>query len=381
MNWQSVTLASVCKSVRYGYTASATEEQIGPKFLRITDIVPECLDWDSVPYCKASEKDERRFSLEVGDIVVARTGATVGFAKQIRDVQNAVFASYLVRFKVDCELADPYFVGCLVESKIYKRYVKSQIGGAAQPNANAKVLGSFRFKLPSRTIQRRVASIASAYDDLIENNRRRIALLEEAARLLYREWFVHFRFPGHEYVKTTDGLPEDWRQLSLGEIANVRKGKNITKATVEEGDIPVVAGGLGPAYWHNTANVVGPVVTVSASGANAGHVALYHTDIWASDCSYLSSAENTEIWFLYLSLKSRQRQITNMQQGAAQPHVYPKDLERLPMVVPPVSLRNLFQKRVDASFRQIAVLQGQNQKLAQARDLLLPRLLSGEIAV
>ena len=80
----------------------------------------------------------------------------------------------------------------------YKRYVKSQVGGAAQPNVNAKALGRFVFKLPPRSIQRRIASILSAYDDLIENNRRRIALLEEAARLLYREWFVHFRFPGHE---------------------------------------------------------------------------------------------------------------------------------------------------------------------------------------
>ena len=84
MSWQEVSLAGISESVSYGYTASASEDQVGPKFLRITDIVPECLDWDSVPYCKASERDQNRFSVEVGDIVVARTGATVGYAKQIR---------------------------------------------------------------------------------------------------------------------------------------------------------------------------------------------------------------------------------------------------------------------------------------------------------
>ena len=221
MTWQEVSLADVCKSVRYGYTASASDDRVGPKFLRITDIVPASIDWESVPYCEASEAELNRFALEVGDIVVARTGATVGYAKQIRDVQSAVFASYLVRFRVDNGLADPGFVGSLVESTVYKRYVKSQVGGAAQPNANAKVLGRFVFKLPPSSTQRRIASILSTYNDLIENNRRRITLLEEAARLLYREWFVHFRFPGHERVKIIDGLPEGWERLPSSEAFQI----------------------------------------------------------------------------------------------------------------------------------------------------------------
>ena len=253
--------------------------------------------------------------------------------------------------------------------------------GAAQPSLNRNFVHTLPVRIPEPFEQVAIASFLSAYDDLIENNRRRIALLEEAARLLYREWFVHFRFPGHEHVEVTDGLPMGWELFSLGDIAKVRKGTNITKSTVEEGDVPVVAGGLKPAYFHSTPNALGPIVTVSASGANAGHVALYHTDIWASDCSYLSAAENPEIWFLYLSMNSRQTEITGMQQGAAQPHVYPKHLERLSIVFPPARLRRRFQQSVDASFRQIASLERQSQKLAQARDLLLPRLMNGEIAV
>lgn len=159
-----------------------------------------------------------------------------------------------------------------------------------------------------------------------------------------------------------------------------QEGKNITKETVEQGDIPVVAGGLKPAYYHSKWNAKGPVITVSASGANAGHVALYHANIWASDCSFLSSSENANIWTLYLGLNARQAEITGMQQGAAQPHVYPKQLERLLQPVAPVSLGSLFEEDVDAIFRQMSNLEMQNNALAQARDLLLPRLMNGEIA-
>jgi exodeoxyribonuclease V gamma subunit len=173
------TLADVCESVRYGYTASASLDACGPRFLRITDIVPDSIQWDLVPYCEIDDSNKERFTLDVGDIVIARTGATVGYAKLIREPVDAVFASYLVRFRVDSTKADPGFIGRLVESQVYKSFVQSRIGGAAQPNASAPVLGSFEFRLPPLFSQERIADILSGYDSLIENNRRRIALLED----------------------------------------------------------------------------------------------------------------------------------------------------------------------------------------------------------
>ena len=293
---------------------------------------------------------------------------------------DACFPDSVIGFIAEPEKADARFVKYLFDAALKMRF-QAFTQGAAQDNLSQAKLLSIKFLVPELVVQTEIADIFSAYDDLIENSRRRIALLEEAARLLYREWFVHLRFPGHERGRIVDGLPEGWERLSLREIATIRKGKNITKDTVEEGEVPVVAGGLKPAYYHSRANAVGPVVTVSASGANAGHLALYHTDIWASDCSYMSAAENLEMWFLYLSMKSRQAEITGMQQGAAQPHVYRKDLERLSVVFAPANLRELFHERVDASFGQIAILEKQIEKLAEARDLLLPRLMNGEIAV
>ena len=138
--WERKTLAELCESIDYGYTASAELEEVGPKFLRITDIVPMFIDWSSVPYCQIEDDRLSKFRLSEGDIVIARTGATVGYAKRLHKRHpEAVFASYLVRLRLKSE-TDDLIVGIFVQSEEYKKYVQSRIGGAAQPNANAKVL-------------------------------------------------------------------------------------------------------------------------------------------------------------------------------------------------------------------------------------------------
>ena len=378
MSWQEVSLAGVSESVSYGLTASASEDQVGPKFLRITDIVPECLDWGSVPYCKASERDQNRFSLEVGDIVVARTGATVGYAKQIRDVQNAVFASYLVRFRVDSEVADPYFVGCLVESTTYKRYVKSQVGGSAQPNANAKVLGRFKFKLPPRSSQSRIASFLSAYDDLIENNRRRIALLEEAARLLYREWFVHFRFPGHEHVKIADGLPEGWERRTLGAVLNLQRGFDLPVSMRIAGGVPVY-GSTGIVGEHNVAKVSFPTLVTGRSGS-LGKVCFVDDPCWPLNTSlWVTEFKEVSILFAYFVLS--EMDLAKFNAGASVPTLDRKVAHGARILIPSRNVATLFDEQMVVFFRQKKLLNQQIQKLAQARDLLLPRLTNGEITV
>src|SRR5207245_1849637 len=141
-------------SIDYGYTASAEQEEVGPKLLRITDIVPMFIDWSSVPYCQIEDDRFSKFRLSDGDIVIARTGATVGYAKQLHKRHpDAVFASYLVRLRLKTEI-DNLMVGIFVESEEYKKYVQSRIGGAAQPNANAKVLAAAQILVPPAPLQR-----------------------------------------------------------------------------------------------------------------------------------------------------------------------------------------------------------------------------------
>jgi type I restriction enzyme, S subunit len=152
--WEKKLLSELCESIDYGYTESAVQEKIGPKFLRITDIVPDFIDWSTVPYCPIKEEKLERFRLIEGDIVIARTGATVGYAKRLHKRHpEAVFASYLVRFRLK-PAVDNLMVGVFVESDAYKGYVQSRIGGAAQPNANAKVLSAAKILIPNSSLQR-----------------------------------------------------------------------------------------------------------------------------------------------------------------------------------------------------------------------------------
>ena len=328
-----------------------------------------CLTQYSQTYSEAGLEQSRMWPVGTLCITIAANIAETS----ILGIE-ACFPDSVIGFILDKERADARFLKYLFDATLQRRF-KQFTQGSAQDNLSLAKLLSLKLLVPSLPEQTRIASILSAYDDLIENNRRRVQLLEQAARLIYKEWFVRLRFPGHEHVKVKDGVPEGWERKTLGDMVEVRKGRNITKDSVKDGSVPVVAGGLAPAYYHDTANVDGPVITVSASGANAGYVNFYHEAIWASDCSYISRTSTEHLYYLYLLLTSKQKEISGFQKGAAQPHVYPKDLQRLPLLVPKDTVLGLFEEMVSHNFRQVRALHKQNKRLSQARDLLLPRLM------
>ena len=250
--------------------------------------------------------------------------------------------------------------------------------GAANPTLNRNHLHTLLVNYPLLADQEAISSILSSYDELIENNEKRINLLEEVAQRLYIEWFVKFKFPRHEKVKIVDDTPEKWDKKRLGDFIEIKKGRNITKDTSVAGNVPVIAGGINPAYYHNTPNVHGPVVTISASGANAGYLNLYFMDIWASDCSYISKDSTRYLFFCYLLLSNNIQQINNLQKGAAQPHVYPKDLMDLKVTIPSNELLSKFEEKVTPIFELVNNLKKNNLILASIRDLLIPQLITGK---
>ena len=221
----------------------------------------------------------------------------------------------------------------------------------------------------------------SRYDSLIENYQKQIKLLEEAAQRLYKEWFVDLRFPGHENTNIVDGVPEGWTPSQLGQLVEFKRGKTITKKDVIDGDIPVVAGGLEPAYYCNKSNTAERVITVSGSGANAGFTRMYFEKVWASDCSFVDASTTPFLHFVYCFLKDNKTRIDHLQKGAAQPHVYAKDINSLEICVSSESVLKSFEEKVSKCFDTIASLQSQLRLLTEARDRLLPKLMSGEITV
>ena len=272
--------------------------------------------------------------------------------------------------------------------------VNSMTGASGRQRADAKYIGNIKWNFPNIEIQRKIADILSAYDNLIENNNKRIKLLEQMAENLYKEWFVRFRFPRYEDVEFEEKKPRSWqvgtedkkhfaptifRYDEFETIGSFVRGKNITAAQMIEENIPVISAGLQPSGYHNEANVFGENLTISASGANAGYLQYNLNDIWAADCSYYQ--DNATIWFVYNTLKYLQPVISNLQCGAAQPHVYPKNINSLCILIPTEELIHKYNDFVKPYYDEIKVLNQHNQLLTQQRDMLLPRLMSGKLEV
>lgn len=279
------------------------------------------------------------------------------------------------------KLIVPLYLYLWTTSSVAKETLMRLSMGAAQPALTISRLKSLSLNLPSVSVQQKIASILSSYDRLIENNTRRIRLLEQMAENLYKEWFVRFRFPEHENVEMVNGLPKGWKINSLKEICEFKRGRNITSAEMCDGIIQVISAGVAPSGYHNKANVHGVSVTMSSSGANAGYISIHYDDIWAADCSYISEKETEDIYYVYELLNNIRQVINNFQIGAAQPHVYPKDINRIKTCVPPKELRIKANTNLSKIHKEIHKLYKQNQLLTRQRDLLLPRLMSGKLEV
>lgn len=261
-------------------------------------------------------------------------------------------------------------------------YIKLFGTGATFPEISGKTMGKIKVEIfKSLDVQHRIVSILSTYDTLIENNTKRIRLLEKMAENLYKEWFVRFRFPGHENVEMENGLPKGWSRGSLSDVCEFKRGKNITSSEMEEGNVPVISAGLEPSGYHSCSNVRGVNVTMSSSGANAGYIAIHYSDIWAADCSYIKEATTDNIYYVYELLNNIRNVINNFQRGAAQPHVYPKDVNRIKLILPSKELMLKANGRLEIMHNEIYNFQKQNSLLARQRDLLLPRLMSGKLEV
>lgn len=168
---------------------------------------------------------------------------------------------------------------------------------------------------------------------------------------------------------------------TIGEYIVPKRGKGLLSKDAVDGVVPVVAGGLQPATYHNVANTVAPVITISASGANAGYVNLWSVPVWSSDSSFIDKSMTNDVYFWYIMLKKRQQEIYDSQTGSAQPHIYPKHIDIMPTIALPGELIASFTEKVSPMFEQIGNNLDEIKVLQDTRDALLPKLMSGEISV
>lgn len=344
---------------------------------------------------------DEKYHIKNGDILISLTGSHMNQPNSMvgRCCRNLDDTIYLLNQRAGKIIPNKsvdkdflYYVFRL--PSIQYAIANRAYGGANQVNVSPKDVMGIKFDIPDITFQKKIANVLNAYDSLIQNNNKRIHLLEQMAENLYKEWFVRFRFPGYEDTEFEEKKPRGWkvgtedknhfaptifRYDEFGTIGSFVRGKNITAAQMIEGNIPVISAGLQPSGYHNEANVFGENLTISASGANAGYLQYNLNDIWAADCSYYQ--DDATIWFVYNTLKYLQPVISNLQCGAAQPHVYPKNINRLCILIPTEELIHKYNDSVKPYYDEIKVLNQHNQLLTQQRDLLLPRLMSGKLEV
>ena len=310
---------------------------------------------------------------------------------------KACFPDSVIGFIPENDKADARFIKYLFDAMLKKRY-KNFTQGAAQDNLSQGKLLSLKFPVPDFPTQKAIADILSKYDDLIDNNKRRIELLEGSARQLYKEWFVRFRFPGHEHIKIIDGVPEGWRPTTLGavastnalsykakelpdeinyiDISSVSKGRILTKNPMHSEGAPGRARRIarhGDVIWSN----VRPNLRAYALVLRPREI-----DVFSTGFTVLSG---TEIPYTYLynftTTDSFVGYLINHTTGASYPAVRPRDFERAEILLPPPSLLEQFHDICEPNFELCYILAEQNVQLTSARDLLLPKLMTGELAV
>lgn len=298
-------------------------------------------------------------------------------------------ALYVIDFKGN----DPKFLAYFLRNTL-RGYQSEK---AAVPGVDRNVLHEIKVRAPDRDTQLRIRDHLAAYDDLIENNRRRMALLEDSARLLYQEWFVRLRFPGHEHTRIVDGVPEGWKRKSLGDITHINQTSlgRTYDGEIEYIDIASVSPGTinetTPYQFRDAPSrarrVVrhGDIIWSCVRPNRRSHAVIWRPpeNLVASTgfavitpvslpTSFLYQAVTTDLFVGYLE---------NHAKGAAYPAVVAGDFERAKILVPSPALLDAFNEFVEPLLSEAHNLRALNQKLRAARDLLLPRLMSGELAV
>jgi type I restriction enzyme S subunit len=322
---------------------------------------------------------------QVGDVLISKDGATaLDTVCEIKAPIDAVLLSSVAILRPNPKKVLPSFLRLYLDCDPIRQYMKNSFtSGAAIPRVVLKDFKRVEINLPPLETQRKIASIFSAYDDLIENNTRRIKILEEMAKAIYREWFVNFHFPGHEKVRMVDSslgrVPEGWGVGRLDDALLLQRGFDLPKKDrVGEGSVPVFAA-TGLNGHHNEAKVKAPCVITGRSGS-LGTVIYVDEDFWPLNTTlWVKEFRRATPIFSYYLLSGLG--LAQYNAGAAVPTLNRNDIHCLSVVLPPRHLLEIFESRLSAIFRFKKVLQKKAENLRQTRDLLLPKLISGEVEV
>ena len=361
-------------------------------FLNTGNVTAEGFSFETNQFI-TEEKDRslNKGKLQRGDIVYTTRG-TVGnaaFYSNAVPYENIRINSGMVIFRCDDEVINNSFLYQILKSAHYRHYFKSFCTGTAQPQLPIKNLKNITVNIPARIKQDRIANCLSAYDDLIENNQKQIKLLEEAAQRLYKEWFVDLRFPGHEDVQIVDSVPEGWRKVTLSEISDVIMGQS-PKSEFYNKDKEGLPFHQGVGSYGNRFVKDDTYSTSYTRIAEAGSILFSvrapvgrlnitkNKIVIGRGLSAINHKEHLQSFLFYL-LKERYFKEDMVGNGSIFASISKNELLGQEFIVPSSSLQRKFDSIASSIDRQIDNLDTKISLLTEARDRLLPKLMSGEI--
>ena len=369
----------------YTYTSGISKGSqffgTGYPYLTFTEIfhnyfVPEVL----TSLVQSNERERENCSIKRGDVFLTRTSETddeLGMScVALKDYPNATFNGFTKRLRPLTDEVVPEYAGFYFRSPIFRAAVTSMSSIITRASLNEKMLDKLPICYPSKPTQQKIASILSAYDNLIQNYKKQIEALQTAASELYKEWFVRFRFPGYQTTNFENGIPEGWKIERLTKLVGIKYGKDHSK--LDDGNIPVYGSG-GIMRYCNKALYDKETVLIPRKGS-LNNIMYANRPLWTVDTMFYSiMLRKNFAKYLYYVLSKIDMESFNA--GAALPSMTTEILSHFKIIVPDNKTLELFDNKIALIFTQIDNLQQQIANLTQQRDLLLPRLMSGKLKI
>ncbi|WP_288377114.1 restriction endonuclease subunit S [uncultured Pseudomonas sp.] len=377
MTYSTAPIKDFAEGIYDGPHATPKDSDSGRIFLGIGNVTPSGrLDLTNIKFVSEEEfpKWTKRVTPQAGDVVFSYE-ATLHRYAIIPEGFDGCLGRRMALVRPNTKKILPRYLHYYFLSQKWRSYADERvIIGATVNRLPIKDFPNFEISVPDIGIQEEVVKTLSKYDDLIENNYRRIRLLEDFANFLYKEWFVYLRFPGHEHVALVDDIPEGWSKVKIGQVLTLNYGKALKADDRVEGDFPVY-GSSGMVGTNIKSLVAGPGIIVGRKG-NVGAIYWSTKDYWPIDTVYFISKEESNL-YIYYALQYAQFINTDVAvPGLNRDMAYSRKI-----LIPSDSVLKSFLNEVQPIRTQIEKLEEYNAKLSCARDLLLPRLMNGDITV
>lgn len=406
MTWETTTLGSISGNIQTGPFGSQLHQsdysELGTPVVMPKDLVQGKISEETI--ARVSEEHVVRLprhKIQNGDILYSRRGDVGRCAYATEKEEGWLCGTGCLRVTIDTNKADSKFVFYQLQLPTIIGWVENHAVGSTMLNLNTGILASVPLKLPNLSEQRKIASILSTYDELIENNRKQIKLLEEAAQRLYKEWFVDLRFPGHENVPVVDGVPEGWERKRIKEVVATTSGGTPSRGHAEyyrDGSFFwIKTKELDDGFIFETEELISEEAVNKSSakilktgsiilamyGATIGKLGITTTEMTCNQacCVFDMSTFKNGTEFLFCWLLEHRNFLIHQGKGAAQPNLSQEMIKNFEIILPDIQILEKFSNITSELFALKSSFQKKILLLKSKRDAILPKLTNGEIEV